>query len=76
MSAERDARTYEVDPRTVTGTYHVVAGRYGKRRGDRPLWWVASYHLVKAVIQVATILALFAIAAWAKSCGIVIPGGG
>jgi hypothetical protein len=44
-----EERSHHVDPTTVTGAWHALHGRYGRRRGDRPLWWVFAYHLVKAV---------------------------
>ena len=40
----------QVDPRTITGTWHIVHGRYGKRKHDRPWWWVLLYHFAKGVV--------------------------
>lgn len=76
------------DPRSVTGAYYVVTGRYGKRKpkqpkepgqpfrpGDKPLWWVAFYHFAKALLGVLPILAYLATIALAKHCGVEIPKG-
>ncbi len=57
--SQRDPQN-QVDPCTVTGAYHVVKGRYGKRAGDKPLWWVFAYHFVKAFAA----LLPYAITAW------------
>ena len=63
----------QVDPRTITGAWHVVHGRYGKRQHDRPVWWVLLYHFAKAVVGIAP----YVIAAIAlKKCGIPLPGTG
>ena len=63
----------QVDPRTTTGAWAVVKGRYGKRQSDRPVWWVLLYHFAKAVVG----LAPYVIAAIAlHRCGISLPGAG
>jgi hypothetical protein len=40
-----------VDPLTTTGIYRaVVRGEYGKRAGDKPVWWVVLYHVARAAV--------------------------
>jgi hypothetical protein len=58
---------------TVTGSYAVVKGKYGKRSKDKPLWWIIAYHAGKAAVQIAMALILLGIAAWAQQCGITLP---
>jgi hypothetical protein len=65
---------YQVDPTTTTGAYHVVRGKYGRRRGDKPLWWVLAYHAAKACGGALPILAYLAIALLFRKCGIALPG--
>ena len=60
-------RSYVVDPRSVTGTWHIARGKYGRRPGDRPVWWVLAYHFGKG----AAGLLPYLLALWlAKRLGI------
>lgn len=66
----------QVDPTTVTGAYHAVRGKYGHRRGDKPLWWVFAYHLTKGV---AALLPYAVAALLFRACGFdasALHGGG
>lgn len=68
----RDAEN-DVDPCTSTGAYRILVKRqYGKRRGDKPLWWVFSYHLVKAL---GALLPYAVAAAIFRACGFDFQGG-
>jgi hypothetical protein len=70
--APENRRAPDVDPCSVTGAYHVVRGRYGKRRGDKPLWWVFLYHFTKAL---AALLPYALAAAIFRACGFDFHGG-
>ncbi len=72
-SADRDPGN-QVDPRTVTGAYHVARGRYGHRVTDKPWWWVLAYHLAKALVSAVGILAYLAVAMLFRRCGVALPG--
>ena len=47
------SRTEDVDERTATGAYRIVARRgYGNRPHiDKPRWWPFAFHAYKALIQ-------------------------
>lgn len=76
VNAYRRDPDHQVDPTTITGSYRALVKReYGKREGDKPLWWVFLYHLLKALGA----LLPYAVAALIfKACGMdikILPGG-
>jgi len=70
-AAERDPAA-QVDPRSTTGAYRILVKRqYGRRKGDKPIWWVLAYHAAKAVLGVAPYVLAALVA---KRCGLTFPG--
>lgn len=68
-----EERMHAVDPTTVTGAYAAVRGKYGRRKGDKPLWWVFLYHFLKAL---GALLPYVVAAAMFKACGMEFSGSG
>jgi hypothetical protein len=70
-----EQRTESIDPRTTTGSYKILVRRqYGKRRDDKPVWWVICYHLLAKPIAFAlTALLWLLFALIARRYGLHLP---
>lgn len=73
-------RQADIDGATLTGLHKLVRlhkeiKRSGRppRKGDKSLAWWLGYHAAKAAVQLLLALALLAVAAWAKHCGVKLP---
>ena len=75
MSEQPTRAPDDLDARSITGAYRVVAKGHHKRQHDRPLWWTLVYHLaVKPLGGAVAVLTYLAVALLFRKCGVAMPG--